>query len=143
MITEKCLLLLPKVAWGAQSPQLRAAAHTYCCRHPHFGELCGFRGTPQPGGGRMRSQPHAEWRSCFVYIGPPFPGPLLWPPAAWPPAQHSGETDSAGGRHACVGEPIHSCTDTPTSPVQLASKLYLLFSESECNIFVHAKVILF
>lgn len=42
-----------------------------------------------------------------------------------------------------MGESIHSHTDTLTSPVQLASKLYLLLSESECNVFVHAKVILF
>ena len=42
-----------------------------------------------------------------------------------------------------MGESIHPHADTPTSPMQLASKLYLLFSKSECNIFVHAKVILY
>ena len=91
----------------------------------------------------MRTQSHVEWRSCFVSIGPLSQDPCCALPLSGPPARHSGETDSAGDRHACMGESIHSHTDTLTSPVQLTSKLYLLFSESECNVFVHAKVILF
>ena len=55
------------------------------------------------------------------------------------PPQRGGGTDSAGDRQACVGESIHSHTDTLRSLGQLASKLYLLFPESECDIFVHAK----
>lgn len=79
-----------------------------------------------------RSQNEDSTPRCMDILlcvhGAPLPGPPLRPPAAWPPAQHRGETDSAGDRHACVGPPIHPHTDTPTSPVQLASKLYLLFS---------------
>lgn len=98
---------------------------------------------PQPGGGRARIQAHVEWKSCFVSMGPLSRDPSSPLPATWPPAQHRQQTDSAGDGRACMGEPIHPHTDTPSSPVQLASKLYLLFSWSECNVFVHAKVILF
>ena len=110
---QECPLSLPGVIWGPLSTQLRTTGLNSCPLMP-------LSALPQPGGGRMRIQPHVEWKSCFVSTGP-LSQDLSSPPSCrWPPAQHRQQTDSAG---ACMGESIHPHTDTRSSPVQLASTL--------------------
>lgn len=126
---RKCLPSLPDVIWGAQSTHMRTTALNSCPLTPLSPDLFG-RSNAQRYPTARRWQNEDSTPRCMEFLlrvrGAPSPRTPATPSRCLALGSDNRPTQLVTGMHAWESPFIH--TDTRTSPMQLASKLYLLFS---------------